>query len=120
MRIYPAGMSPQAKGTPTPRQAERIRAAVEAKEAADAEVVNAVVSALKAGASTREVAAVSGIHESTVYRWGHEHGWPTEAQKAAKAEKSQAHLRRELGLEEAHQALEAMSRMTDPDRPDTK
>lgn len=76
-------MAPQHKGIPTPAQAERIRAAVEARDTAEAELVAAVVDALKAGASIRETAAVAGINERTAMRWGHANGWPTKAQKAA-------------------------------------
>jgi transposase-like protein len=49
--------------------AARIRAARDAKTVADAELRAAVVAALEAGGSVREVAKVAGLNPDTVQRW---------------------------------------------------
>lgn len=61
--------------------AERIVRAVEALAAAKVERDQALTDALKAGASVREVAAVSGMSERQVQTIGHNNGWPSPAQK---------------------------------------
>lgn len=42
----------------------------------------AIVAALKAGASTHQVAAITGLAQSTVHGIGKAGGWPTEAQRS--------------------------------------
>lgn len=79
-------VSPQAKGIIPPDKARRLDAAREARDQADDEFRSAVVAALKAGGSIREVAELSGLSTRTVQDWGHAGGWPTKAQKAARAE----------------------------------
>lgn len=66
-----------------PEHAQRILAARAARDDADQAYRTAVVDALKAGASVREVAKVAGLSTNTVDRWGREGGWPTAAQKKA-------------------------------------
>lgn len=56
-------------------------AAVDALEAAKVERDAAMVGALKAGASVREVAAAAGMSVTQVQKIGHRDGWPTPAQK---------------------------------------
>lgn len=78
------GVTPQPRGVVPPEHAARIHAAIAGKEAADTELRESVVDALKAGASVREVMKVSGLANDTVQRWGREGGWPTPQQKAAR------------------------------------
>lgn len=78
-------VSPQARGIIPPDNANRLAAARDAKEAADDEFRSAVVDALKAGGSIREVAQLAAISTRTVQDWGHAGGWPTTEQKAARA-----------------------------------
>ena len=61
--------------------AERIVRAMDALAAAKIERDQAITDALKAGASVREVAAVSGMSDRQVQNIGHANGWPTAAQK---------------------------------------
>lgn len=77
---------PQPRGIIPPTQARRLADATRAREQADEEFRTAVVAALKAGGSIREVAELSGLSTRTVQDWGHAGGWPTKAQKAAREE----------------------------------
>lgn len=79
-------VSPQPRGIIPPSQAKRLDAARDAREKADDEFRTAVVAALKAGGSIREVAELSGLSTRTVQDWGHAGGWPTKAQKATREE----------------------------------
>jgi hypothetical protein len=76
-------MSPQPKGTVPPELAKRLR--LTAAVLADAKAMRdeAIVDALKAGGSMREVANLVGISQATVGSIGHKGGWPTEEQRAA-------------------------------------
>lgn len=105
--VYGAGVA-QEKHPPAPRHAERIRAAVAARELAEAEVRAAVVAALKAGGSIREVAKVSGLSTNTVQRWGREGGWPTKAQKDewSRARREREELYEQLGITDAMRLLD--------------
>jgi hypothetical protein len=60
--------------------AERIRAALAAVQAAQAELEHSVAGALLNGASVRAVAAL-GVSPNTVQKYGRAHGWPTEANR---------------------------------------
>lgn len=79
-------VAPQPRGIVPPKRAEEVVAARDAKDQADERFRAAVVDALKAGGSIREVAQLAGISTRTVQDWGHAGGWPTLAQKRAKAE----------------------------------
>ena len=68
---------PQRKGTPTPAQAERIRAAVAWKKAAETELAAAVIDAMRNGASLRETAPVAELSDRTLSRWRQGKGLPT-------------------------------------------
>lgn len=70
-------MAPQHKGIVPPAQTERVQAAVEWKKAAELELVNAVVDAMRAGGSISEVAAISGLSERTIIRWRQGKNLPT-------------------------------------------
>lgn len=65
----------------TDEHAARIFRAVEALAAARVERDDAMVDALKAGASVREVAAAAGMSVRQTQTIGHANGWPTPAQK---------------------------------------
>lgn len=77
-------MSPQPRGVIPPDHQTQLRAAQEAAQAAQAGFRRAVVDALLAGASVREVAAFVDMSTNTIERWGREGGWPTAEQKAAR------------------------------------
>lgn len=70
-------MSPQRKGTPRPVDVERIQRAVEIRALAELELVDAVLTAMKHGASIRETALTSGLSERTIIRWRKGQGLPT-------------------------------------------
>lgn len=72
---------PQQRGELTPAQVERLAAAMQGLQDAHRERDDAVASALKAGASVREVANFTGLSTSTVQKIGHMNGWPTATQK---------------------------------------
>lgn len=86
---------PQPRGIIPPDPARRLAEARDAREKADDEFRAAVVAALKANGSIREVAELSGLSTRTVQDWGHAEGWPTAAQKKARAE-AKARRREEL------------------------
>ena len=69
-----------------PEHVETIRLALDqlaaAREARDA----AIVAALLAGGSVREVAAVAGMSTTTIQQIGHAGGWPSKDYKRARAE----------------------------------
>ncbi|MFE5703405.1 transposase family protein [Rhodococcus koreensis] len=48
---------------------------------ANEEFHSAVVAALLAGGSVREVARITGLSPNTVERWGHAGGWPERGQR---------------------------------------
>lgn len=75
-------MTPQKKGVVPDELAARLRAAVADRDAAVDELHAAVVAALLAGGSVREVERISGVARNTVERWGHAGGWPSAEQKA--------------------------------------
>lgn len=68
-------MSPQRKRAVSEPHAQRIIDALAARAEAQLEVERAVVDALKAGGSVREVAKLSGLSGTTVQKYGHTHGW---------------------------------------------
>lgn len=67
---------PQQKGEVPAKLARRLEAAREAFRAADAERDAAVLAALRAGGSYREIARFIGLSVPTVARIGERHGWP--------------------------------------------
>lgn len=69
------------KQRPTPEHATRILRAVQALADAKVERDAAMVDALKAGASVREVAGAAGMSVTQVQKIGHANGWPTPTQK---------------------------------------
>lgn len=75
-------MTPQRKGEVPSEHAERLRQVAGLVTAAYAERDEAIVSALKAGGSTREVAKIVGLSDAVVSRIGHKGGWPTKEQRA--------------------------------------
>lgn len=77
---------PQTRGELTPKQVERIAAAMQAVENATHEREQAIADALKAGASVREIAAFTGMSPTTVQKIGHMNGWPTATQKQRRSE----------------------------------
>lgn len=79
-------VAPQRRGIVPPENEQRIRDALAGKEAADEELRAAVVAALKAGGSIREVMRVSGLSNDTVQRWGRAGGWPTAEDAARRTE----------------------------------
>lgn len=101
-------MTPQKRGVVPTAEEQRVRAAVIGAEAAEKELHAAVVAALIAGGSVREVARVSGISVNTIERWGRAGGWPSKEQSAAwaKARADQEELRARQA--EARRRLEEM------------
>ncbi|APE11563.1 hypothetical protein BO226_22100 [Rhodococcus sp. 2G] len=80
-------MTPQKRGLiPDPERA-RILTAMRARDDAEVELRAAVVAGLLAGGSVREMADLTGMSTNTIQRWGREGGWPSPAQKAARAAK---------------------------------
>lgn len=106
-------VSPQARGIIPPDDAQRLAAARDAKEAADDEFRSAVVDALKAGGSIREVAQLAEISTRTVQDWGHAGGWPTAEQKRAREtarERRAEEMRALLARFDAQQAKKQQKR----------
>lgn len=99
-------MNPQPRGVVPPEHAARIRAALTGKTDADAELRAAVVGALKAGGSVREVMAVSGLSNDTVQRWGREGGWPTPAQRKAREETRARNAAYRAAVEQARREID--------------
>lgn len=62
-------MTPQPRGVVPPATARRLKRAAESKRAADLELRAAVVAALRAGGSVREVAVLTQLSTNTVQRW---------------------------------------------------
>lgn len=79
-------MSPQHKGVVPDKHAQRLVAAGEALEAALAERDAAVLAALKAGGSTREIGALVGLTGTAVLLIGRRAGWPDAKELARRAE----------------------------------
>lgn len=75
-------MTPQTRGTVPDPELQRALAAIALRDQAQMQVELAIADALKAGGSVREVAADTGISTKTVQKYGHAHGWPTDAQRA--------------------------------------
>lgn len=73
-------MVPQHKGVVPDRIAARLRAAGAALEAAKTERDAAVVTALRAGGSTRVVAELVGMSNAQVAAIGKAAGWPDQAE----------------------------------------
>jgi hypothetical protein len=103
-------VTPQHKGLVPLEHAARIRAALTGKADADAELRAAVVGALKAGGSVREVMAVSGLSNDTVQRWGREGGWPTREQRAAREETRARNAAYRAAVEQAQRDLDQRKR----------
>lgn len=76
-------MGPQKRGEVPDEHAERLRQVRGLVAAAYAERDAAIVAALKAGGSIREVGKLVGLTTQVVSTIGHRGGWPTAAQKAA-------------------------------------
>lgn len=76
-------MAPQPRGVVPPEHLQRIRTLQQLASETEEQLHAAVAEALKAGASVRELAKAAGLSTTTVQKWGREHGWPTEQQKAA-------------------------------------
>ncbi len=76
-------MGPQKRGEVPDEHAERLRQVAGLVAAAYAERDAAIVAALKAGGSIREVGKLVGLTTQVISDIGHRGGWPTKAQKAA-------------------------------------
>lgn len=72
---------PQTRGDLTPKQSDRLAAAMKGVEDAEIERELAVADALKGGASIRAVSEFTGLSTTTVQKYGHKHGWPTATQR---------------------------------------
>jgi len=103
---------PQPRNEVPAKHAARIVAAKHASVLAAAELRTAVVTALKAGASVREVAKVAGMSTNTVQRWGHDDGWPTEAQKRewARAREEREAMYEHFGLTDIAAHLDELAK----------
>lgn len=100
-------MNPQPRGDVPAEHAARIRAAVTAVEKSKAERNAAIVAALLAGGSVREVAKVAGMSPSQIQVIGHAGGWPSPQQRSARAAK-----RREVqDFDESLRAAEVVARL---------
>jgi len=92
LRTYPRGVAPQQRNVVKPDDVERIQRAAELKALAELELVDAVLSAMRHGASIRETAAVSGLSERTIIRWRSGQGLPTHEDWAAPARERRERL----------------------------
>lgn len=73
----------------------------------------AIVAALLAGGSVREVAKVAGMSPSQIQVIGHAGGWPSSSQRAARAEK-----RRQVEeFEDSLRAAEVVARLIEESGP---
>lgn len=107
-------MTPQKRGViPDPERA-RILAAMRARDDAEAELRAAVVAGLLAGGSVREMAALTGMSTNTIQRWGREGGWPSAAQKAARAAVRAENDEWNARLDAAKRALEHLDAEQSP------
>lgn len=79
---------PQQRGIPPREAAERVIGAQAALKAAKLERDAALASALNAGGSVREVAAIAGMSERQVQNIGHANGWPSESIKRRRAQEA--------------------------------
>lgn len=116
-------MTPRRKGEIPDDHAAALTAAVEAdtaakaaKDEARAQLAAAVVAALKAGGSVREVARFCGISRITVEKWGHDGGWPTAEQKAKWDAERQANAEWNARAEAARKLIQHMEGEGDEDR----
>ena len=75
-------MGPQKRGEVPDEHAERLRQVRGLVAAAYAERDAAIVAALKAGGSIREVCKLVGLTTQVVSTIGHRGGWPTAVQQA--------------------------------------
>jgi hypothetical protein len=82
-------VAPQRKGVVPDAEARQLLAAFDAYEQARVARDAAIVAALKAGGSLRQVHALCGMAESHIQKIGHDGGWPTAKQKAARRAKAQ-------------------------------
>lgn len=99
-------VAPQKRGEIPDADRDRILAAQQADAAAHEAFVQAVVDALKHGASVREVATLTGLSPRTVFAWGHANGWPTAAQKKARDEIAAANAAYRQRVEQVRSRLE--------------
>lgn len=76
-------MGPQKRGEVPDGHAERLRQVAGLVAAAYVERDAAIVAALKAGGSIREVGKLVGLTTQVISSIGHRGGWPTAEQKAA-------------------------------------
>lgn len=65
-------MSPSPRGTVRPEDAERILAALAARQDSEAELRAAVLASVANKGSVRELAALTGLSTNTVSRWKRE------------------------------------------------
>ena len=98
-------MTPQKRGVIPDTERKRILAAMEARDSAEVELRAAVVAGLLAGGSVREMADLTGMSTNTIQRWGREGGWPSTAQKAARAAHQEATDAFQARLDAANAAL---------------
>lgn len=67
-------VAPRSRGELSPSHLETIRAAQHAQSAAQHALEQAIVSALREGASVRAITAATGIAGTTVQRYANKHG----------------------------------------------
>lgn len=106
-------MNPQPRGEVRPEHAARIRAALKDIEQSKAERDAAIVAALKAGGSVREVAKVAGMSASQIQIIGHAGGWPSVEQRAARAEQR----RQNKAFEDSLRAAEVVANLIEESGP---
>lgn len=115
-------VSPRPKGEIPEPQAQRLREAAdrrdETQEAAHVavdELRAAVVAALLAGGSIREVAETARISRSTCEAWGRADGWPSAEQQARwDAERAKHARRREIARRVEAEMAREQDESTDP------
>ena len=103
-------VTPQHKGIVSEQAAARLRAAMQGRDDAEAELHAAVADALKAGGSVREVMRLTGMSSETVQRWGRDGGWPTAEQKRAREETRARNAAYRAAIEQAQQQLDQRKR----------
>jgi uncharacterized protein YjcR len=88
-----------------------------AAETAETGLRAAVVAALLAGGSVRELAKFTGMSTNTIQSWGRAGGWPSEEFKAARAEarRRNREFAQAVTIDDQAAAMDAVARAIDPD-----
>lgn len=106
-------MAPQRRGLVPKDHLARITALRQILDDTQHQLEQAVADALKTGASVRELAKATGLSSTTIQKYGHAHGWPSETQRRAWAEQKAARDEFTARMEAANALLRHLGE--DPD-----